>query len=162
MKKLCYFLTTFLVLIDQTVKLLIVSNMKIYESIPIIKNFFSITYVRNDGAAFSILRHKSNFLILITFLVLLFLFLYIQKQKEMKKNEAICFGLLLSGILGNLIDRLLSGQVIDYFDFKIFGFNYPVFNLADCFIVIGILGMCFMIIRSDNCGSRGKRCKHKN
>ena len=161
MKKLCYFLALFLAFIDQLVKFFIRRNMHLYESIPVIKEFFSITYVRNTGGAFSILQNKTYLLLIIAFVVLFFLIGYIEKQKELKKVEAISLGMLLGGIVGNLIDRLVEGQVIDYFDFNIFGYAYPVFNLADCFIVIGILFMCYFIIRSDIYDRRRKRGEHK-
>ena len=104
---------------------------------------------------------KIYLLLIIAFVVLFFLIGYIEKQKELKKVEAISLGMLLGGIVGNLIDRLVEGQVIDYFDFNIFGYAYPVFNLSDCFIVIGILFMCYFIIRSDIYDRRRKRGEHK-
>lgn len=162
MKKLCYFLAVFLVLIDQVVKLLVTSNMKVYESIPIFKNFFNITYARNNGAAFSILQNKTYLLLILAFLVIGFIMWYINKQEHLKKIEAISLGLLLGGVIGNFIDRLLFGIVIDYLDFKIFGYDYPIFNLADSFIVIGVFIMCYIIIRSDIRDSRRKRSKCKN
>lgn len=162
MKKLCYFLATVIILIDQVIKVLISLNMKIYESIPVIKNFFYITYVRNDGAAFSILQNKTYLLLLVAFLVLSFILWYINKQEKFSKIEAITFGFLLGGIIGNFMDRLLYGQVIDYLDFKLFGYDYPVFNFADSMIVIGVLILGYMLIRSDVDDSRRKRCKCKN
>lgn len=162
MKKLCYFLAIFIVLIDQFIKVFISSSMKIYESIPVIKNFFYITYVRNDGAAFSILQNKTYLLLIIAFLVLSFILCYINKQEKFSKIEAITFGFLLGGIIGNFIDRLFYGQVIDYLDFKLFGYDYPVFNFADSMIVIGVLILGYKLIRSDVDDSRRKRGKCKN
>lgn len=161
MKKLCYCLALVSVFIDQLVKILVRTHMHLYESIPVIKNFFSITYVRNTGGAFSILQNKTYLLLIIAFLVLFFLIGYIEKQKKFTKMEAVSLGMLLGGIVGNFIDRLIYGQVIDYFDFTIFGYAYPVFNLADCFIVIGILFMCYFIIRSDVYDRRRKRRGYK-
>lgn len=162
MKKLCYFLATVIVLIDQVIKVFISLNMKIYESIPVIKNFFYITYVRNDGAAFSILQNKTYLLLLVAFLVLSFILCYINKQEKFSKIEAIAFGFLLGGIIGNFVDRLLYGQVIDYLDFKLFGYDYPVFNFADSMIVIGVFVLVYIIFRSDVDDSRRKRSKCKN
>lgn len=149
MKKLCFFIALFCAFLDQVIKVCITWNMKLYQSIPIINNFFSITYVKNDGAAFSLFRNKTHLLLIISFIVIIFLIYYIIKQNKLTKLEAISYGLLLGGIIGNFIDRLLVGQVIDYLDFTFFSYHYPVFNLADSTIVVGIILLCFIVLRRD-------------
>lgn len=161
MKKRCYILSLIFVFIDQIIKVLISSNMRLYESIKIIPNFFSITYVRNDGAAFSMFEGKQFLLILIAFITIGVLVSFIQKEEKITKLECIAFSFLLGGIIGNFIDRLIIGQVIDYLDFKIFSYNYPVFNLADSLIVCGVLLLIYLVIRSENSGSKGKGRKGK-
>lgn len=155
-KKLCYLLALLIVFLDQGIKILVSSMMNLHDSIPIIKNFFFITYLRNDGAAFSILQNKTYLFLIVAFLVLCILLWYINKQKKISLMETISFGLLMGGTIGNFIDRLFYGQVIDYLDFRVFGYDYPVFNLADSAIVIGALILLYLIYRSDFNGSKTK------
>lgn len=125
--------------IDQITKLLVTSNFQLNKSIVLIDSFFNLTYVRNEGAAWSIFSGNRLFLILIGFLAIFLIYKYFIKDKSLKKIEIITYGLLLGGIIGNLIDRIIFGYVIDFLDFLIFGYNFPVFNLADTFIVISVL-----------------------
>lgn len=125
--------------IDQITKLIITSNFELNKSIVLIDNFFNLTYVRNDGAAWSIFSGNRLFLILIGILAIFLIYKYFIKDKNLRKIEIITYGLLLGGIIGNLIDRIIFGYVIDFLDFLIFGYNFPVFNFADTFIVISVL-----------------------
>lgn len=150
MKKV-YILALICLGIDQIVKIFVSNYLILGKSIKIINNFFYLTYVHNKGAAFSILVGYRYLLIIITIIFLYFLYNYLRKQVNIFKLEIISYGLILGGVLGNLIDRILFGYVIDYLDFLIFNYNFPVFNLADSFIVIG----CIMLIinsylRGDN------------
>lgn len=103
----------------------------------VIKGFFHITYTQNYGAAFSILQGKRYYFIIITFVVLAILIWYFYKEKP-QKTEKLSIILIISGAIGNLIDRIINGFVIDFLDFNIFGYDFPVFNIADCYITIGI------------------------
>lgn len=150
MKKV-YILALICLGIDQIVKIIVSNYLILGKSIKIINNFFYLTYVHNKGAAFSILVGYRYLLIIITIIFLYFLHNHLRKQVNIFKLEIISYGLILGGVLGNLIDRILFGYVIDYLDFLIFNYNFPVFNLADSFIVIG----CIMLIinsylRGDN------------
>ena len=127
-----------LLCIDQISKLLVVNLLTKTDSITIIKNFFYLTYINNDGAAFSILVGKRIFLILIAVLVIVMLIRYIKKNNIQNKLELVSISLIIGGSLGNLMDRVIRGYVIDFLDFKIFNYNFPIFNLADTFIVIGV------------------------
>lgn len=138
MKKV-YIFALISLIIDQIVKILISNYLILGQTIKIINNFFYLTYVQNKGAAFSILIGYRYILIIITFIFLYYLYKCIKKQKSLNKLEIISYGLLLGGIIGNLIDRIIYGYVIDYFDFMIFNYNFPIFNLADSFIVIGCI-----------------------
>ncbi len=138
MKQKLFFLSILFFLIDFVSKRIIENTMKLYESIKIIPNFFNITYVVNDGAAFSILSGKQIFLIILGIGVLLFLIYSIQKEK-LTTLKIIYYSLLIGGILGNLFDRILFNGVKDFLDFKIFVYDAPVFNLADTFIFIGVV-----------------------
>lgn len=128
-----------LVVIDQIVKILIISKMTLLESITIISNFFNITYVRNTGAAWSILSDNSLLLIIISIFALVLLYYYLIKNKELSRIDIISYSMLTGGIIGNLIDRVVHGYVIDYLDFKIFNYNFPIFNIADTLIVISVI-----------------------
>ena len=138
MKKV-YIFALISLIIDQIGKILVSNYLILGQTIKIINNFFYLTYVQNKGAAFSILIGYRYILIIITFIFLYYLHKCIKKQKSFNKLEIISYGLLLGGIIGNLIDRIIYGYVIDYFDFMIFNYNFPIFNLADSFIVIGCI-----------------------
>lgn len=125
-------------LLDQIVKHLILAKLEVLQTISIIKGFFSLTYLQNTGAAFSLLTSKTIFLILVSLIALFLIYQYLLKNKPNDK-QAIIYGLLVGGILGNLIDRIFRGYVVDYLDFTIFNYNFPVFNLADMMIVISII-----------------------
>lgn len=135
-----------LVLIDQIIKIL-VSNM--IESIVIIKNFFNLTYVENTGAAFSILENNTLFLIIITLISLFLIYKFLLKNKEFNKLEIITYSLLIGGIIGNLIDRIVYGYVIDYLEFIILNRHMPIFNFADICIVIGTFLFLFITIKEE-------------
>lgn len=139
----------FSVAIDQIIKLIITYFMSLNSSIIIIKNFFSITYVMNNGAAWSILSGHSWFLILMAILALNLIYIFFIKDKVLNKFEIIVYGLLIGGILGNLIDRILYGKVVDYLDFTIFNYNFPIFNFADIFICVSVFLLIIGIIRGD-------------
>ena len=138
MKKIV--LVTFLsVLLDQVVKMIVSYNLNLGESITIINNFFNITCAHNIGAAWSILSGGRIILILLGLIALDVIYFMLIYKKDLKNKEKILYGLLIGGILGNLIDRIIYGYVIDYFDFKIFGYNFPIFNIADILIVITVI-----------------------
>jgi signal peptidase II len=101
----------------------------------IITGFFNITFVINEGAAWSILTGHTVFLVLAAIIFLNIVFLYL-KDIKLTNFEILTYGLLIGGVVGNLIDRVVYGGVIDYLDFTIFNYNFPVFNLADSCIVI--------------------------
>lgn len=124
-----------LVGLDLGIKYLVSSSL---TNITILPNFFSLKYVLNDGAAFSLFASRTYFLIIIS-IVCLFFIIYELIKNINDKTLSIGYSLVLSGLLGNFIDRLIDGYIIDYLAFKIFGFNYPIFNLADILIVIGIV-----------------------
>ena len=141
MKKTVIF-SIIIIILDQILKLFI-SNMNVLESITIIPNFFSITYVKNTGAAFSILNGNTFLLIILSIIILFYIYKFILK-KNIHKISSI---LLLGGILANLIDRIFRGYVVDYLDFNILGYNFPIFNLADICIVIGSFILIFETLK---------------
>lgn len=123
--------------IDILTKQLVLNTLIEHQSIPIIKDFFSITYAKNTGVAFSFLEGKVPLIILTTGIIVVFIIKYIATTKT-NKLETICYGLIIGGAAGNLIDRIIYGYVIDFLDFNIFNYSFPIFNMADTAIVIGI------------------------
>ena len=139
MKKKLLIITIICVLIDQITKFLVVSNLDLDTGFNIIPSFFSITYVRNTGAAWGMFSNGTMILAILSTIFLYFAIKYIYEAKNITKLNAISYGLLVGGIIGNLIDRLLRNYVVDFLNFNIFGYNFPVFNIADTFIVISII-----------------------
>ncbi|RBP40626.1 signal peptidase II [Garciella nitratireducens] len=127
------------VLIDQLVKFFIVKYIKPFYTFPIIPNIFHLTYVENRGAAFSILQEKQLFLIIVTLIFTIFLIYYLINIPT--TNHSLWFkislSLIVGGAIGNLIDRIRLGYVIDFFDVRII--NFAIFNTADVFVVIGTI-----------------------
>ena len=149
MKKKNIILTIVFLILDIISKLLIDYYFELNDSKVIINNFFYITKVYNEGASWSIMWGMRILLIIISILVLIALFYY-QKKFIMNNRNILSFSLLYAGIVGNLLNRLIYGYVIDFLDFKIFGYNYPVFNIADICIVIGIFLLIIAIIKKED------------
>lgn len=121
--------------IDQITK----SLMQIYDvHFNIINGFFSLNYIQNTGAAWSILEGKQYLLIGIS-IVMLILVYNMSFSYDNNRLNNITFGLLFGGIIGNLIDRVFYGIVRDFIDINIFGYDFPVFNIADMAIVFGVI-----------------------
>lgn len=141
MKKNIAIISFIALIIDQIIKFICIHYLK--DNLIIIPGFLSLTYAENSGVAFSLLSGNKILIILIS-LILIFLLLYyiyndyIKLNKKSKYKE-ILYGLLLGGILGNLIDRIIHGVVIDYASLNIFGYRFPIFNLADTFITITVI-----------------------
>lgn len=148
--KISLFSLIFLV-IDQIIKLFISSKMILNESFIIIKNFFNITLVHNEGAAFSILQGNRFLLIFIGLVAIIGIFIYLKKSSYLSKLDVWIYSLLIGGVIGNLIDRIIYGYVIDYISI-IFGKNYfPIFNFADICIVISVVLILITTIKEEVC-----------
>lgn len=148
--KVVYLTLSIVLLIDQIVKLLVKTNMNLNEEISIIPNFFSIQYLKNTGAAFSILENQTILLVVTSIICISVIGYYLKKEENLTPPaESISFGLILGGILGNLIDRIIYQGVIDFLSFKIFKYNFPVFNIADIGITIGVFLLLIIYISRD-------------
>jgi len=138
-----------ILVLDQVTKYMAETQLSAMNTYPLWENIFHLTYSRNTGAAFSILRNKQTLLIGITLVVMVFLSVYlyksVQSQEPWMLNLALA--MILGGGIGNLIDRVRLNYVIDFFDFTLI--NYPIFNIADCFIVIGTVVLGYLLIFSD-------------
>ncbi len=132
------YLVAVLAFIVDFISKLVISNLLIEnQSIRVINNFFYITYVKNTGVAFSMLEGNVVFIVVMTVMIMFFLIKYIN-SKKFNVFESVTYGMIIGGAVGNLFDRLIHGYVIDFFDFYIFVYDAPIFNIADIFIVVGI------------------------
>ncbi|MBR1416637.1 MAG: signal peptidase II [Bacilli bacterium] len=148
MNKKVLIISLIILIIDQLTKIL-VSTFISSNSIVIIPNFFYLTFARNTGAAWSILNNNQLFLIALSVVLFILLFIFKKNFKNNNRNN-IAFALLYGGIWGNLLNRIFNGYVIDFLDFKIFDYDYPIFNIADIAIVIGIILLVVAIIKGED------------
>lgn len=148
-------------ILDQYTKYLIEENIKLNESVNLIKNFFNLTYVRNTGAAFSILSGKVNLLIIISWMI--FFYLIYEIYMNIKENIYPYFiAVLIGGLVGNLYDRIVFGYVRDFLDFNILGYDYPVFNISDMFVVLGVILLTVHILfKGETNGIKSKKRRRK-
>ena len=143
------FLNAFLIFCDQIVKLIIENNMNLHDSFAAL-GFFRITYVQNYGAAFSILSGQKIVLIVITLLIISFLIAFFIKKQIKDLLYIVSIVMVTAGGIGNLIDRIFRGYVVDYFDIKIWPFDdFAIFNFADCLVVVGAIIFAIKFIISE-------------
>ncbi|MGM8364206.1 signal peptidase II [Virgibacillus sp. W0181] len=138
-----YIIAVFVIIFDQITKWVVVKKMDLYEQIPVIDNFFYLTSHRNKGAAWGILQDQMMFFYIITIVVVIGIIYYMEKHARESKLLAISLSLILGGAIGNFIDRLFRKEVVDFFDFIIFTYDYPIFNIADSSLVVGVILMIF-------------------
>jgi len=138
------------VLLDQIIKIIINNNIGLGDGFDIIKNFLYITNVHNEGAAWSILNGNVLLLIFISIIALVAILCYIKNTKTNNFSEVL-YAILIGGIIGNLLDRILYKYVIDYIGIIIFGYNFPIFNLADICIVLSIIILFLKSCLEDIC-----------
>lgn len=158
MKKKSLIIATIIVIIDQVLKIVIDNILSINESIQVIPNVFYITKVYNTGAAWSLFE-GSGILLIIIAIVAFFLLLKYQNYFMENKRNTLAFALIYGGLVGNLIDRVIYGYVIDYLHIYIINYSFPVFNLADIAIVIGFLLVIIAIIKGEENDSSKQRGK---
>jgi len=127
----------FIIVADQVTKFVVVNNVETGELIPVINNFFYITYHRNAGAAWGILQNRRYIFITLTTIFSLIMIYILFKSKD--KLLKLALSLVLGGAVGNLIDRVIKGSVADFLDFYFGAYHFPTFNIADSFIVIGTI-----------------------
>lgn len=144
MKYMLFLVITVLVLLDQVIKFLADRILSQYETLAVIPSVLHLTFVKNYGAAFGILQNQRIFLLLITLAILIFIIWYLFRSNI--NNNLFFWSVLLivSGGVGNLIDRLFRVYVIDYIDFRLI--NFSVFNLADSYVFIGTVLMMIYFI----------------
>ena len=135
-----------LIALDQITKMLVIHNMNLHESIPVIKGFFNFTYIRNPGAAFGIFATTNSAFRLIFFVGTSIFALGLLGTIFYRLHPADLWGQLtvssiFGGAIGNLIDRLRYGEVIDFLDFQVNGYHWPAFNVADSAISVGVVSL---------------------
>jgi len=134
------FVSAILVLADQISKTIVVKTMSLYESIPVIQNFFHFTYITNDGMAFGINFPFGYYIFTsVSILLTLFLFWYLWSVRTHSIVIRLGISFIIAGAIGNLIDRIFLGAVIDFLDFMIGNFHWYVFNLADSYVTVGMV-----------------------
>ncbi|MCL5981756.1 MAG: signal peptidase II [Firmicutes bacterium] len=142
--KAVFYLFVFLVLLaDQLTKLLVVRSMTLEQSIPVIESVFHLTYVHNPGGAFGILAYHTWFFVVVTLVVAVMILFLLRQFQPMSYWLTLALALQLGGALGNLVDRIRQSYVIDFLDFRF----WPVFNLADTSIVVGIFLLLWQLVR---------------
>ena len=127
------------ILLDQLSKIYIETNIALHGQTEIIPGFFYITYVKNTGAAWSMFSGKVPFLVIVSVIEICVIAAVLYRMHQRRKTwYRISLSLMLGGAVGNLIDRVVLGSVRDFLHFYPFGYSFPVFNIADCAITVGM------------------------
>lgn len=150
--RLVLLLVGLIVVVDQVTKAVVVRALAPHESIPIIDSFFHLTLVHNTGAAFGLLAHtpawfRQPFFLLATGVAVFALLFFLRHTDEANQPVVISTAAIIGGALGNLIDRLRYGQVVDFLDFHWSGYHWPAFNVADTCITLGVIGILWASFR---------------
>lgn len=146
--------------IDQATKILVDRTMELHQSIPVIDGLFSITYVRNRGAAFSFLSnfdYRRPFFIAITLVAMVAIIVTFRKLRDDQRLAAVSLSLIFSGAVGNLIDRVRLGEVIDFLDVYWKTHHWPAFNVADSAICVGVALLALDMVREERRQARDRR-----
>lgn len=137
---------------DQLIKYLVIENIALTDTIEAIPGLLNFIYVKNTGAAFSILSDKTGLLSVISIAVCVFVIFYLVKYKPKNKLYLVSLGMILGGAAGNMIDRVFRHFVVDYIELVFI--NFPVFNLADIGITVGAVLLMIYVIFFDNSGKK--------
>ena len=140
------------VILDQATKLYIARTLPLHAMISIIENFFTITYLRNRGAAFGMLATspwRLPFFILVSTVAVVVIFMIIRKLRDDQKLSALSLSLILAGAVGNLIDRISYGEVIDFIFVHWYDHYWPAFNVADSAICVGVFLLALDMFREE-------------
>tara|TARA_Y100000758_G_C16045436_1_gene419720 strand:- start:1156 stop:1602 length:447 start_codon:yes stop_codon:yes gene_type:complete len=142
-----FFLSFFIVLIDQLSKILVHAKMNLYDSFTVIPSLLDLTYIRNEGIAFGINFPGSKIFFIIFPILITFYLISLLKNKEFEDNTSqIALFLIIGGAIGNILDRIFRGYVVDFIDFHINGAHWYIFNVADASVTIGLLFLLYSSI----------------
>lgn len=133
-----------LIAADQIIKLAVRMNFEQFDSVPVIQGFFHLTYVQNKGAAFGMLQNKTWIFVVLTVAVVGYIIYYITKNKNTDKKLKLILSIIVAGAIGNLIDRIMLGYVVDMFDFR--GIWQFIFNFADICVVMGTISLLVLVM----------------
>lgn len=143
------FFSIIMLVIDQAIKMYLSETMVFNQTTVLVKDFLNITLVKNTGAAFSILNDNTLLLIGIGIFATIGIILYVSKMVELNDLDVFTYSLLLGGVLGNLVDRIFRGYVVDYISLNIFGYHFPIFNFADICIVGSVILIFMSMVKGD-------------
>ncbi len=141
-----------ILILDQTTKLYVDANFRLHESVPVIRDFFHLTYVRNKGAAFGIFSDSAMripFFISVSIIAMLGILWYVRQIRADQKLALFSLSLIFAGACGNLVDRIRLGEVIDFFDVFWQRYHWPAFNIADSAISVGVTLLFIEMWRED-------------
>jgi signal peptidase II len=158
--KLLGLVSAVILVVDQATKLYIDSRFLLHESVQVLENFFHITYVRNKGAAFGILSDsplRIPFFITVALVAALGILWYLSRTRADQRLLHFALALVFSGAVGNLIDRIRLGEVIDFLDAHWYGHHWPAFNVADSAITVGVALMLLDIWREERKSKNDKK-----
>lgn len=151
-----FIIALIIVALDQVTKIIIANSFKLNDSMVVISGFFNLTYLRNKGAAFSFLANANSsfvlpFLISVSVAAIGVIFYLIYAEDALHPMYTPSLSLVLGGALGNLIDRIFRGEVVDFLDFYIQEHHWPPFNVADSAITVGafMLALCILTSRKE-------------
>jgi signal peptidase II len=144
MRKYHFLIAIVVIVLDRGSKWLVAGNITLHDSISVLPGFFRLTHVQNSGAAFGLFAESSSewkvaILVLFSLLALAVVSALLWKNSHSMTTTGVGLALILGGAVGNLWDRLLTGHVVDFFDFYLGSYHWPAFNIADSAIVIGAL-----------------------
>lgn len=145
---IAYLVALLMVLIDQIIKKWTTSSLQLHESRSGIDGLFDFYYIRNEGAGWGILQGRMWFFYVVTFVIIVYLIYLIYKHRQGSLFLKCTYGLLLGGAIGNLIDRIINGYVIDMF--RLTFMNFPIFNVADMALSIGVVLLIIQVLMTED------------
>ena len=147
------------VLVDQATKWLITHSIELHDSIPVVDSLFHITYVRNRGGAFSVLADQPDilrlpFFVVVSVIAFSALVYFLRTVSDRQRLLLFALAGILGGAIGNFIDRISAGTVVDFLDFHWRGYYWPAFNVADCFISVGtVIVLLYSLFAKEELGT---------
>ena len=141
------YLSVLIVFLDQLTKLIVHSTMNLYDSFQVIPYLLNFTYIRNEGIAFGIyFEGAETVFIVLPILITIYLFYLLKSEEFQDKFSQIALFLIIAGAVGNIIDRIFRGYVVDFIDFHLYGMHWYVFNIADSSVTIGLIFLLYSSI----------------
>ena len=141
------YLSVLIVVLDQLTKFIVHSSMNLYDSIQVIPYLLNFTYIRNEGIAFGIyFEGAETIFIVLPILITIYLFYLLKSEEFQDKFSQIALFLIIAGAVGNIIDRIFRGYVVDFIDFHLNGMHWYVFNIADSSVTIGLIFLLYSSI----------------